>query len=39
MKKYGIHNEGLGFSRIADLMLILINPSLCYVKTEKNFFL
>ena len=27
-----VHNEGMGFLKLADIVLILINPSPCYVK-------
>ena len=27
-----VHNEGLGFLKLTDIVLILINPSPCYVK-------
>ena len=27
-----VHNEGLRFLKLADIVLILINPSPCYVK-------
>ena len=30
-----IHNEGLGFLKLANVVLILINPSPCYVKNIK----
>ena len=31
---YKTINKGLGFLKLADIVLILINPSPCYVKTK-----
>ena len=34
-----IHNKGLGFLKFADIVLILINPSPCYVNYIIKFFI